>query len=60
MKNRKKKKIKKKSEKKFSLKILKNSLFSRTPVVAAAGIKAFFLVCDAYNFKIYEDSITQT
>ena len=41
-------------------KILKNSLFSRTPVVAAAGIKAFFLVCDAYNFKIYEDSITQT
>ena len=29
-------------------------------MVAASGIETFFLVCDTYNFKIYQDSMTQT
>ena len=40
-------------------KFLKNSFFNRTPLVVASGIETF-LVCDTYNFKIYEDSMTQT
>ena len=37
----------------------KNSFFYRTHLVDASGTETF-LVCDTYNFKIYEDSMTQT
>ena len=36
----------------------KNSFFYRTPLMAASGIEN--IVCDTYNPKFYEDSMTQT
>ena len=39
--------------------IFKNSLFYRTPLVAASGIETFFWFVIHANLKIYQDSMTQ-
>ena len=39
--------------------IFNNKFFYRTTLVAASGIETFYLVCER-NFKIYENSMTQT